>query len=124
MKKAVILFAHGSMDPLWREPFERLRERVQENNAGIPVMLAYMQFSPPALADALSALKSRGAGEVLVIPLFLSAGGHMRHDLPEIKRKAIEAFPSLSLVFTDILGSRPEVQDAFVLAIQSMLSGA
>ena len=61
MKKAIILFAHGARDPEWARPFEHLRDEVAARIAGVKVVVAFLEFMQPPLADAIEALEARPA---------------------------------------------------------------
>jgi sirohydrochlorin cobaltochelatase len=87
MTTGLILFAHGARDPRWREPFDRLIERVARRHAG-PVSLAFLEHMAPDLTQAAIALAAAGAERVVVVPLFLGTGGHLRQDLPVLLAQA------------------------------------
>jgi len=86
----LLLFAHGARDARWREPFDRLLARVQRDHTG-PVELAFLEFMQPDLAGAASALVQAGASRIVVVPLFLGTGGHLRRDLPQMLEQARQA---------------------------------
>ena len=77
----LILFAHGARDPRWREPFDRLKDVVAQRHPG-PVESAFLESMSPDLSEAARLLKARGAARIVVVPLFLGTGGHLRRDLP------------------------------------------
>jgi sirohydrochlorin cobaltochelatase len=54
--QAIILFAHGSRDPLWRKPIEAVGERIRAEQPGLPVRCAYLELCEPSLPDAAQAL--------------------------------------------------------------------
>ena len=56
MKPGLILFAHGSRDPRWAEPFESVRAALSRTEPGLAVRLAYLEFMAPTLDDAADAL--------------------------------------------------------------------
>jgi len=89
-KSAILLFAHGSSDPNWARPFEAIRERVA-GGVSCPVALAYLERMTPSLADAVGELKAQGVEHLVLIPLFLAVGGHMRNDLPSMVSEASAA---------------------------------
>ena len=49
----LVLFAHGSPDPRWRAPFERLADEVAAEAGRERVRLAYMESAEPTLFEAL-----------------------------------------------------------------------
>lgn len=79
----LILYAHGSEDPRWRQPFERLTADLQQQIGSDEIRLAYMEFAPPTLADVAAEAVRDGARKLSVLPLFMAAGAHLAHDLPE-----------------------------------------
>jgi len=89
MTTGVILFAHGARDVRWREPFDRLLALVQARHAG-PVSQAFLEHMQPDLPTACAALASAGASRIVVAPLFLGTGGHLRSDLPALIATAQE----------------------------------
>ncbi len=82
MTDAILLFAHGSRDPGWAAPFERLAARLRAERPDARVALAYLEITPPTLEDAVATLVAEGAREIAVVPVFLAPGGHVRRDLP------------------------------------------
>ena len=81
-KTGLILFAHGSRDPRWAEPFEAIRAAVCSRAPALPVRLAYLELMQPDLASAADAMVAEGCTQIEVLPLFLGTGGHLRRDLP------------------------------------------
>ncbi|HEY7761204.1 MAG TPA: CbiX/SirB N-terminal domain-containing protein [Burkholderiales bacterium] len=81
MTTGLILFAHGARDARWREPFDRLQALVAQRHPG-PVSLAFLELVSPDLAQAAAQLAAAGATQLVVVPLFLGTGGHLRQDLP------------------------------------------
>lgn len=79
---ALLLFAHGSSDPVWAEPFVKLQSVVRQRDPQQIVELAFLERMDPSFDDAVSALYERGVRQITVAPLFLAIGGHMRKDLP------------------------------------------
>lgn len=77
----IILLAHGSPDPLWKEPFESLYKQVSQVYGEGNVGLAYMELTSPSLEDVVAGL-TEDSRKVAVLPLFLAVGRHLRHDVP------------------------------------------
>jgi len=81
---AVILFAHGSRDPLWHGPVQAVAARMRLLAPHVPVRCAYLELSVPSLPEAAAELVSAGATAVRIVPLFLGTGRHAREDLPAL----------------------------------------
>ena len=97
MTAPIVLIAHGSPDPDWRRPLERVAEAANarsQQHAGPDVALAYMEFIEPSLADVVETLVRDGATEVRVVAAFLSAGGrHLKRDVPKLVAEVDAAHP-------------------------------
>lgn len=76
----IILLAHGSSDKRWCETFEKLAEPTLSSidNARI----AYMELAEPSMDTVIGEAVSRGNKDVVIVPLFLAAGRHLRKDVP------------------------------------------
>ena len=112
MTDAILLFAHGSRDPGWTEPFERLAARVRAERPDARVALAYLEITPPTLEDAAAALVAGGAREVAVVPVFLAPGGHVRRDLPLIVERLRSRHPAARFRVLPTIGEADAVTGA------------
>ena len=70
MPTTLILFAHGSRDPAWSQPFERLAERVRHAAPDSDVRLAYLEAMKPSLPEAAEAAVAAGASSIRIVPMF------------------------------------------------------
>ena len=107
--KGLILFAHGSSDPRWRAPFERIEETLQEELGSKRVRLAYMEFVQPDLETVTQEFLSGGVTELCLFPLFMSAGGHVSTDIPRLVEQVQVKFPQLTIEVAAPLGEIPEI---------------
>ena len=82
--RALLLFAHGSSDPGWAEPFIKLKAAVQAREPGRKVELAFLERMQPSFDETVTALHAEGVRHITVAPIFLAIGGHMRNDLPKL----------------------------------------
>ncbi len=81
---ALLLFAHGSSDPGWAEPFLKLRTLIRARDPNKIVELAFLERMQPSFEETVDALHARGIRQITVSPIFLALGGHMRKDLPKL----------------------------------------
>lgn len=84
MTQGVILFAHGSRDPLWRRPMEAVAERIRARTPALAVRCAYLELTEPDLPTTAAELAGLGLTDVRIVPMFLGAGRHVREDLPAL----------------------------------------
>ena len=101
MSEALLLVAHGSPDPDWRAPLERIHARAQALAPTRRIELAYMEFLEPSIADAAARLVADGFTRVRVVAMLLSGGGrHFKRDIPALV-EAVDASHSDAHVFLD-----------------------
>jgi sirohydrochlorin cobaltochelatase len=104
---AILLFAHGSSDPAWAEPFEKILARVRSQTTQ-PVALAYLERMPPSMDAAVASLAAAGMKEITLVPLFLAVGGHMRNDLPGMVKDAENAH-GVTIQVRQTIGESPDM---------------
>lgn len=112
MNEAVVLFGHGARDSRWARPFERIRDRMRAALPQRAVELAFLEFMTPDLPTLIDELAERGVQRVLLMPLFLGAGGHVLRDLPELLDAARARHPQLTIDAMRALGEHDAVLDA------------
>ena len=118
MNRAILLFAHGSRDPGWAQPFERLKGLLQSRLPGHRIELAFLESMPPTFGEAVARIAADGGGHVTVAPLFLAQGGHLREDIPNLIAGAQQRHPGLGFRQLPALGEAPEVLEAIAAWIQ------
>jgi sirohydrochlorin cobaltochelatase len=122
--KGLVLFAHGARDPRWAAPFEAVAEALRAARPGLQVRLAFLEFMAPTLAEAGAALAAAGCTRVVVLPMFLGAGGHVRQDLPRQLDALRAAHPALAFELAGAIGEQPEVLAAMAAAALRSLDAA
>ncbi len=111
MSHAIILFAHGSRDPLWRRPIEAVAARIAERAPGVRVCSAYLELTQPDLPAAAAALVAQGATTIAVIPMFLGVGKHAREDLPVLLAQLRATHPGVGFTLAPTVGEDPRLID-------------
>ena len=106
---ALVIVAHGARDPRWAEPFERLRDVVQQRAPSAAVRLAYLESMRPDLITAVTELIGLGVTAIRVVPIFFGQGGHVREDLPRLIAKLVHDHPGIQINCTLPAGETPEV---------------
>ena len=97
MTTAIILFAHGSRDPLWRLPIEAVATEIRRRQPAALVSCAYLELCLPSLPQAADDMVRAGATRIRVFPLFLGVGKHAREDLPLIIEEICSKHPQVRL---------------------------
>ena len=109
---AIILFAHGARDPEWAAPFNVIKQQLQAARPEVQVELAFQDFMTPTLDEAVACAAAQGAKRVLLVPLFMAQGGHLKQDLPRLVGKIREQHPQLELRVAPAIGDAPEILQA------------
>jgi sirohydrochlorin cobaltochelatase len=104
VSKAIVLFGHGSRDPLWRLPMETVAARLRALQADMPVRCAYLELEAPSLGTAVAELVAAGAHSVSIVPMFLGTGRHAREDLPVLVEALRAAHPDVAFVLQKPVG--------------------
>ena len=105
--KGIVLFAHGSRDPLWHQPIEAVAAQLRQAHPSVPVRCAYLELSTPDLAGACQELLALGLRQLVVLPLFLGVGRHAREDLPRQIAALRAQYPAIQIQLEPAVGENP-----------------
>jgi sirohydrochlorin cobaltochelatase len=110
-RKAIVLFGHGSRDPLWRRPIETVAQRLAAQQPALLVRCAYLELDDPDLPTAAAQLAAQGATQVTVVPMFLGTGKHAREDLPRLVQTLRSTYPAVQFSLQQPVGEDSRVLD-------------
>jgi sirohydrochlorin cobaltochelatase len=111
-KSALVLFAHGARDAQWSEPFRAMQKAVAARRPGLTVALAFLEIMEPSLADCVARLAADGHDRIVVAPLFLAQGGHLKKDLPRLLKTLGAQHPAADISVLPPIGEVTELLDA------------
>jgi sirohydrochlorin cobaltochelatase len=111
-QSALVLFAHGSRDPKWAEPFKAIQGLSRAQAPDTPVELAFLELMQPGIQECLIELANKSVKRISIVPVFLAAGRHLREDLPALIAPIRQQFPDLEISVTAPIGDIPEFQAA------------
>ena len=112
MKSALVLFAHGARDAQWSEPFRAIRQAVSARRPDLTVELAFLEAMEPKLSDCVAQLVGKGHARVIIAPLFLAQGGHLKKDLPRLLKDLEEKYPAADIALLPPIGEVTELLNA------------
>jgi sirohydrochlorin ferrochelatase len=107
MSTAIILFAHGSRIESANQAVRNVAADFSRVSGNPDVEAAFLELGTPDLGGAATALASRGATRIIVVPYFLTLGLHMERDLPRLAAAAAAANPGLDIRVTPPLDGHP-----------------
>ena len=113
MTTALILFAHGARDPEWANPMRAVQARVAEQAGAVDVRLAFLEFMSPTLGEAVSEVAAGGADHIVILPMFIARGGHLKRELPEMIGQLRLAYPDIDFSLAPVIGEQERVIQAF-----------
>lgn len=116
MTTAIILFAHGARDLDWADPLRRVQAVVRERMAGVPVELAFLEFIAPSLPEITARLVASGARKVVVLPMFIARGGHLKREVPEMLDRLRSTYPDVQFSLGAAIGENEIVVQAMASA--------
>lgn len=122
---ALILFAHGSSDPAWAVSLQHIRQQLADaaGQGGLHVSLAFLERMAPALDDCMVPLAAAGVKRVLIVPMFMAQGSHLKQDLPARVAALRQAYPAIRFELTAAVGEAVPVVRAIVeYALEQVLA--
>lgn len=104
--KTLLLVAHGSRRQESNDEVRRIASELGRL-AGDEydfVGSAFLELAEPSIPDGIQQCIDMGAGSVEVLPYFLSAGRHVRQDIPAEVAIKQQQYPDLSIIIHSYLG--------------------
>ncbi|MBK9029165.1 MAG: cobalamin biosynthesis protein CbiX [Propionivibrio sp.] len=122
-KTALILFAHGARDPEWASPMRRVCAAVHAQAPELRVELAFLEFMTPTLRDCAQILLAEDYRRLIVLPMFIAQGGHLKHDLPQLIDELREQNPQVSFELAGAVGEVKSVVQAMADHVITLADG-
>jgi sirohydrochlorin cobaltochelatase len=126
----ILLFAHGSRDPLWKRPMAAVATRITQTHPHTAVACAYLELCEPSLPQAAAHMitqlslnatnkvanytdnmpaSAQKSLNIRILPMFLGMGKHAREDLPEIAAQLRSAHPQVHFEIAPAIGEDERV---------------
>ena len=115
-KTALILFAHGARDPEWANPMRRVQAAIRQRMTSVPVELAFLEFMTPTLPERAAELIAHGADKIVVMPMFVARGGHLKKETPEMMELLRSTYPKVEFSLGNAIGEHELVVQAMATA--------
>ena len=117
---ALVLLAHGARDPEWSLPMQRVREAIRAQIPHQRVELAFLEFITPSLRSCVETLVLEGAERIVVVPMFIAQGRHIKRDVPLLLEELRKLHPQISFEQAGVVGEAEcviQAITAYVLAL-------
>jgi sirohydrochlorin ferrochelatase len=110
METALLLIAHGSRHPEANADLHHVVEEMQRRGHAV-VEASFLELAEPNIEEGGARCVARGAGRVVLLPYFLSAGVHVRRDLTAARDRLAARFPGVEFRLAEPLGRHPLLLD-------------
>ncbi|MBI5920826.1 MAG: CbiX/SirB N-terminal domain-containing protein [Betaproteobacteria bacterium] len=107
--KGIVLLGHGARNPEWAAPFVRIRDAILKRQPAACVEMGFLELMRPTLDEAIDILVNRGIRQIVIVPIFMAAGVHIKKDLPLLAAAAMERHAQLNISLAEPVGEVPEV---------------
>src|SRR5476649_477561 len=106
-QSCLVLLAHGSKNPNWLKPFEKLASDLKRDAGEDKVSLCFMENAAPSLQQMAQQLSNNGTQHFRVLPLFMATGNHLQQDIPAQIADLRRQFPELEIELLPPVGEHP-----------------
>jgi sirohydrochlorin ferrochelatase len=104
---ALLLIAHGSRRAEANADLEHLAGALRDKGEFAIVQPSYLELCEPGIVAGGDFCVAGGAGRVVMLPYFLSAGRHVVEDLTAARDELSQKNPGVSFVLAEPLGRHP-----------------
>jgi sirohydrochlorin ferrochelatase len=111
MKIALLLMAHGSRQSDANADLQHVADAIRQRAEFEIVEASFLELAHPSIAEAGRLCVQQGAGRVVMLPYFLSAGVHVRRDLTTFRDDLAARFPAVDFRLAEPLGRHPLLLD-------------
>lgn len=112
-EKGIALFAHGSSDPRWKTPFDKLAKKVAARmKKNIVVKTAFLNGCEPDIFQTVDEMVLTGLDQITIIPVFFAFGSHAEKDFPKLDQKLRQKYPEVAFEWTKAIGQWEEAIEA------------
>ncbi len=122
-KTALILFAHGARDPEWAAPMLRVRAAVRAKAPSLRVELAFLEFISPGLGECAESLLAEDFQHLVVLPMFIAQGGHLKNDVPLLFDELRQRHPQAIFELAGAIGEAESVVQAMAAHVLALSEG-
>ncbi|MFT9493686.1 sirohydrochlorin chelatase [Anaerosolibacter sp.] len=105
MKKALFVLGHGSQAAEADSIFEQIVEMVKGLTSFELVGMGSLQISKPRFEEGIAALIEKGAEQVIIVPMFIFKGNHVKFDIPEKLVELKEQYPNVTFTMANHIGA-------------------
>lgn len=107
MDKALFILAHGSQskeaDSILEEIVEKTRAKAQKDFCCVGY--GSLQISRPSFEEGIEELINMGIKEIVIVPMFIFLGNHVKYDIPELLNNLKEKHTGVNFIMGEHIGA-------------------
>lgn len=105
MKKALFVLGHGSQAQEADQIFAKIVEMVKNITTFEMIGMGSLQISKPSFEEGITELVNKGAEQIVIVPMFIFKGNHVKYDIPEELNKLREKYPHVEFIMAKHIGA-------------------
>lgn len=122
-KTGIVLLSHGSRLPEAQATAQKFVSMLVDQLGDTYLIEgAALQFNQPDLPTALARIIGRGARKVIIAPVFLYSGLHIKRDIPEIITLEKQKYPGVEITMSRHIGADQRLMDIIIDRIREVNS--
>jgi sirohydrochlorin ferrochelatase len=121
MKTGVIILGHGSRSEDAQVIMDNLVSQIKNRGIYYYVEGAMLQFNQPDLSLAISKAVENRVEKIIVVPLFIFNGIHMKEDIPEILEQERIKYPDIEIEFAGNIGADVRITEILLDRIKEVV---
>ncbi|MEK3854428.1 sirohydrochlorin chelatase [Cytobacillus sp. FSL H8-0458] len=110
--KAVLYIGHGTRSKKGASEANLFIESVMKKVSTPIQKLCFLELTEPDIQAGFEYCIREGATEIVIVPLFLLAAGHIKQDIPEELAPLIEKYSGITVKMADPFGVKDSILDA------------
>ncbi len=124
MKQGIVVLGHGSRASVGEanqvvfRVSDIIKAKVGHNLVETAIMNRKSEL--PTIEDAVKKLVARGAGRIVIVPMFFADGMHIRHDIPEEIAALTAELPDITITMAGHIGADPRIADILLERVREV----
>ena len=113
--RGILVISHGSRNGEANESVHRLVAQLKERFPTDLVEAGFLELAEPSIPEGIKSLAGQGMEELMVYPLFLFKGVHLKQDVPRVVKETLAMLgKEIPYKILEPLGVHPRVFDIVV----------
>lgn len=111
LHKGIIILGHGSKREEANEEIRQVSEMLNKSDEKGRYETAFLSMASPKLEDIVKNLIQEDINEIIIMPLFLVQGNHLKKDIPNILAELKERYSNINFSLAKHIGPHPALVD-------------